>query len=328
MTEQGYPPRQAGYPGRAGRPRVSQEPRGNGWQMLDAFDDGSPGESDAPPWAVPGGIEPVRPARRPQRSQRPERADEPEGPPQEAGPPGRGRMAGRSRAAQARRRRSKRRLVTWGGAAAAVLALVAGGMYLFGGSPAPKPRFITTMQKGEIQVVPDACKSISAAVLQQYLAGHPTSVQPYNDRAQSQCTFTVDAKPVFRELNINTQAYTPNLTVPVGNGGATAAARYTFGLKRQLLAKPPKGTPQPPAAITPISHLGDQAVSALQKFRVGAVTELVTVLIRYRNVLVSVSLDAQVSNGFGPVTVAQLQSGALAVARDMLAAIEQEPKVS
>ncbi len=209
MTEQGYPPRQPGDPGRPGRSRVRQEPGGTGWQMIDAFDafDERAVDDDVPPWAVPGGIEPVRPVRRPQ--QQPRRDDSRERPPADRAEPeppaGPGRTPRKSRAAAARRRRSKRRLVVWGGALLVVAAVVAAG-YQLTRSPAPKSRYITSWQPGELPAVPDACHVADAGALRQYLAGTPTRIQPYNYQAQSQCTYTVDAKPTFRVLNITAQA--------------------------------------------------------------------------------------------------------------------------
>ena len=358
MTEQGYPPRQPDNPGRSGRSRTSQEPRKTGWQVLDSFDDASDAESNLPPWAVPGGIEPLRPARRPPRSARsarvPERPRYGEaaefdqsgefvdesgeldesgefgrpgefgGPDQ--GRPGRpGRKPRRSRVAAARRRRSKRRLVTWGGTAIVIAALVAGGILLTR-SPAPKSRFVMTLQKGELLSVPDACKVIGAADLRRLLHGAPRSIQPYKGQAQSQCIYTVDAQPTFRVLNILVQAYRASLTVS-GNGSATTNAKYNFWQQRSLLITPPKHTPQPPATVTAVGGLGSQALSAVQVFRTDSVTDLVTVLVRYRNVLITASLQGQTSGGFGPVTISELRSGALAVARTVFARVKTEPAV-
>lgn len=331
MTEQGYPPRQPDYPdypGRGGRSRTSQEPRRTGWQVIDAFDDGSETDSDLPPWAVPGGIEPIRPARRPHRAPEPDRFDEPEpaAEPDRNRPPRLGRRPGRSRAAATRRRKSKRRLVTWGGVAIVIVILV-GVVFALTRSPAPKSRYVTTLQKGEIRAVPDACKVVGAAGLRQLLHGTPKSIQPYRDLAQSQCTYTVDAKPVFRVLTISVQAYNASLTVPVGNGSATSDAKYTFVQQHHLLAHPLKHTPQPPATIVPVSGLGDEAFSAVQIFRTKSVTGLVTVLARYRNVLITASFQGQSSGGFGPVTVSELRSGALSVARAALADVKGEPTI-
>ena len=322
MTEQGNPPRQTG---RSGRSRVSNEPRRTGWQVLDAFDDGAGSESDLPPWAVPGGIEPVRPARRGPRTRQPD--DEPDLPPSEPDGPDRdGRRAGRSRAAAARRRRSKRRLVNWG-AVVLVIAIVAAAWWQLTRPPAAKSPYITSLQKGEFASVPDACKVIAASSLHAYLAGTPSFVQPVSSKAQSECTYTVDVKPVFRVLNITVQAYAPSLTVPTGNGSATTAAKYDYGQQEQLLAKPPKNTPLPPATLSSQPGLGDQAVSAVQVISAVTTSDRVTVLARYRNVLVQIYLSGQASGGFGPVSVSDLQSGALAVARAFLTAIKHQPTV-
>ena len=339
MTEQGYPPRQPGYPGRQGRSRTPHQPRKTGWQVLDAFDDSADSESDLPPWAVPGGIEPLRPARRPPRaaavlgapdldrySEPDEFGDSGEHAVTEPGGPLRpGRRPGRSRAAAARRRRSKRRLVNWGGAALVIVALVAGGLWLTR-ARAPKSQFVTTFQKGEFRSVPDACKIVGSTQLQALLKGTPKIVQPYKSSAQSQCTYTVDAKPTFRVLSLLVQAYPASLTAP-GSGSATANARYAFAVQRSQWAKPSKGAPQPPATITGIRRLGSQALSAVQVFRAGSVTDRVFVLVRYRNVLITASVMGEASGGFGPVTTAELGAGALSVARSAFAAVQAEPTV-
>ncbi|HEX7993563.1 MAG TPA: hypothetical protein VF506_06540, partial [Streptosporangiaceae bacterium] len=86
MTDQGYPPRPP-HPGdreRPGRTRAPHEPRKSGWQVIDAFDDRLDEDSDLPPWAGPGGIEPLRPAR---RAPRVREADRPSAPPRDVGPP-------------------------------------------------------------------------------------------------------------------------------------------------------------------------------------------------------------------------------------------------
>jgi hypothetical protein len=329
VTEQGYPPRPPGYPGRSARSRPDQEPRRTGWQAIEAFDDNAGRESDLPPWAVPGGIEPVRAPRRPQRAAGapPVLERSPAAPAERAEEPEPGRRAGRSRAAAARRRKSRRRLVTWGGTTVVLAALVLGGWYLARPSHATKSSYITTLRKGELSQVPNACRAIGSATLRQYLNGTPAGAQAYNGKSQSQCTYTVDAKPTFRELNISVQAYPPNLTVP-GNGSATAAATYTFTQQRDLLAKPPKNTPQPAATVTPLAGLGNEALSAVQVFHVGSTSERVTVVTRYRNVIVTVFLQGQTSGGFGPVPVGELRAGALAVARSVMQKVTREPTVS
>jgi hypothetical protein len=216
--------------------------------------------------------------------------------------------------------------VTWGGTAIVIAALVAGGLWLTS-SPAPKSPFVTTLQQGEYRQVPDACKVIAPADLHRLLNGTPKSIQLYKEPTQSACTFQVDAKPTFRVLNITVLAYQASLTAS-GNGSATANARYNFAAQDNLLQKPEKRSAQPPATITPVSGLGSEALSAVQVFRTGQVSDRVTVLLRYRNVLITASLQAQETGGFGPVTVAELRSGALTVARTVFAAVRAEQTVS
>jgi hypothetical protein len=198
--------------------------------------------------------------------------------------------------------------------------VLAGAIYLLTRSPAPKSSFVTSWQKGEFRVAPDACKIVGASALRQYLAGNPTSTV----RGQSQCTYTVDAKPVFRVLTVKVEASAPTLNAP-GNGSATAAAIFNFAEQKQLLAKPPKNSPDPPATISPLTGFGGAAFTAVQVYKSGAVSDWVWVVARYRNVLVTVSLQGQASGGFGPVTVPELRAGALAVAQDALAKVKREP---
>jgi len=213
----------------------------------------------------------------------------------------------------------------WGSVAIAAVALTGLGIYL-SRSPAPKSPFVTQLQKGEFRAVPDACKVVSASALHQIMNGTPRTIQPQQGQAQSECTFTVDASPVFRVMNVNLQAMRASL-VPVGDGSATANAKYTYGQQRALWLKPPKHTAQPKASVTPVPGLGQQAISAVQTFHDQSSTEKVTVLARYRNVLITVSVQGQSGQGFGPVTVGELRSGALIVARAALTGLRALPPV-
>jgi hypothetical protein len=334
VTEQGYPPRrpdrsarQGGAPGRTGRARGGREPSRTSWQLLDAFDAGAESENDPPPWAGPG-IEPIRPGRWPGRTPTAEPDDEaePDDLPPADEPVRRRRLTGRSRAAKARRRRSRRRLVTWGGAAAAIVVIAGVVIYLTRPTPV-QSTFVTALQNGEFRSVPNACRVIGAADLSQYLAGTPKSYQANDFAAQSECTYTVDAKPVFRVLDASMQAYQPAAFIGTGNGSATAYAMFSYSSKREQLIKPPKDSPEPPATITPIAGLGQVALGAVQVFHVGAVTDRVTVLVRYHNVLITAYMEAQVSGGFGPVTISDLRAGALAAARQLLAAVQAQSAV-
>ncbi len=217
--------------------------------------------------------------------------------------------------------------MTWG-SVGVVAVLVAGiGYYFAQPSPLPKP-YVTAFQQGEFRQVPNACRVVSKSALNTYLGGPPSkSVQSISDAAKSQCTYQVDAKPTFRELDITVSAYAPSLIAP-GNGSATSYARYTFSQTRQVLAKPPRHTPQPAASITPIAGLGSEALSAVQIYHLGTVNDRVTVLVRYHNVLITASLWATVGGGFGPVSLTQLQSAAQSAARDILAMVKAEPAVT
>jgi hypothetical protein len=177
---------------------------------------------------------------------------------------------------------------------------------------------ITSLQKGEYGSVPDACRSVPAAILRQYLGAAPKSIRPQ----PGQCTFTVDAKPRFRQLNVQVQALQPN--AGYGNGSATADAKYTLAQQRALLAKPARRAPWPPATITPVG-LGDKAFVAVQVYRSGVVANKVTVLVRYRNVLITTYLLGDVSGGFGPAPISEMRAGALAAASALLAVVKAQP---
>jgi hypothetical protein len=158
--------------------------------------------------------------------------------------------------------------------------------------PAPHSGFVTSLQAGEFRSVPSACGSVSPALLGQYLPGKARKVTPAGTSGTtSQCSFTVDTK--------------------------------------QQLARPGKKAPLPAAQITPLPGLGKQAFSALQVVHAGrSVTDLVTVLARDRNLVITVSLQAQASgDGFGPVSVTTLRAGALAVSRAVMARGAAEPAV-
>lgn len=216
--------------------------------------------------------------------------------------------------------------MTWG-SAAVIAAVVAVAVYYLAEPSAPARPYITTLQKGEFRDVPNACRVLAPSALSADLNGRPSkSVQTFAAATKSECTFQVDVKPTFRVLDISMQAYTPSLIAP-GNGSATSYARYTFAQTRQLLATPPKNTPEPPATMTPLRGFGGQAVSAVQIYRQRSKTDLVTVLVRVHNVLITVKLWANTGGGFGPVSIPQLQSDAMAAARTSVKAVSSRPAV-
>lgn len=310
----------------AGRPSRPSRAERESWRQHDPFiarDDG-----DLPPWAGPS-IYPTGPGG--SRLRPP--AAEPDEPGQGDGgrPGGRQRRRGRGRAAAARLRKSRRRVYIWCGTAIAVAMIVAVVAVIHGlPKPAPHSDFVTTLQAGEFRSVPSACGSVSPALLSQYLPGQSRKVTPSGTGgAASQCSFTVDAKPVFRVLQVTMEAYRPS-GLAAGDGSATANANGTFLLTQQHLAHPGKKAPLPAAQMTQLTGLGGQAFSALQIIHASkTVTDLVTVLAIDHNVVVTVSLQAQASGqGFGPVSVAALRAGTLAVSRAVMAKIVAQPAVS
>jgi hypothetical protein len=242
--------------------------------------------------------------------------------PEEAVPPPRTRApGGRARRAAARRRR--RWFFTGGGVvvvAGAVLAVV----LLTGGRPGPAEvtpgALITTFQPGELRQVPNACHVVPGATVQQYLPGTPkvASPLPVDGSAASACNWTVDKPPLYRLMQVNLNAYAPN-GLASGNGSATRAATDGYDLALQDLRAPPKGSPAALATVQVLSGFGNQAFSALQVFHVGgAVTDVATVMVRYRNVVVTVTLNGlEHSNkgNYGPVSKTQLAAAAMAFAR-------------
>lgn len=339
MTEQGYPPRRpGGRPGQYGRrpdqydrvgwSRTPQEPGRSGWERLDAFDPGAEPEDEPPPWVGPG-VQPLRPVRRPRPasvdvvdvpSELPpvsRQAKDPDTDPE----PRRGGSQGSSRAAATRRRRSRRRLVTLAGVVVVVAAVVAAVYFLR--QPAAKTGGpIVTLQKGEYGKVPDACRAVPSAALAEFLGPAPKQLRPQF----GQCTFTVDTKARFRELNVQIQAFQPN--AGYRNGSATANAAYNFAQQRRQLYKPPKGTPSPPAKITPVGGLGTAAFVAVQEFHVGvgAITNKVILLVLYRNVLITTSMQGD-ARGAASTREYELRAGALAISRALLSAVKAEPAV-
>ena len=237
------------------------------------------------------------------------------------------RIARRGRAAAARLRKSRRRVVRLC-AAAIVMCVIAAGIVVFvTHHTPPKQSYVTSLQKGEYKAAPDACSSITAATLSQYLPGPGlTKSDEQSGSAESQCSFTIDHKPDLLVLEVTSAQYQP-LAAASGNGSASQNAQDNFAQAQQGLAHPVRHSPLSRAAITTLAGLGQQAIAAVQTEHAGGiVTDLVTVLVRERNVLVTVSMSGQESgHGFGPVAVTTLQAGATAAARNVLAKLSSIP---
>lgn len=300
MTHQGPPPAR---PGRT-------------WAEPDDTD------GDLPPWAGPG----VRPRMaEPGQSGRRSRHGQPDGQGDDGGAPPPG---SRRERALARARRARRWMYLWAAAGVVVIvvAVVEVPKLLSHPRPSPFGNEVTTFQAGEMRTVPNACTAVSTATLNTYLPGTRHKVVPNspNGRAESLCDWTVDTPPRYRLLDVNVQAYTPS-GLASGDGSATNAATDAYQQAMQQKSHPPKGSHQPAAAMTALPGVGSAAFSALQVPTGGGdKTDLVTVVIRRRNVLITVVLDglAHSPGGqYGPVSVPQLQAGAAATAKDVLAAL-------
>jgi hypothetical protein len=341
---QGVPPRRSARMPAGSRRGPSDEQRRRGRpergspapsRYADAFDD--QGDEDLPPWAGPG-IYPTGPGG---KQRRPLRADEYEGP----ADPGSGDGSGRPdadgawpagelprsrrsrRAAAARARKSRLRLILAGvvivAGALAVLGIL--GKLPFQGTSAPPQNsgLVTTFQRGEFRSVPNTCDAVGAATLSQYLPGKVQQVsQALGTSTQSQCTWTLDARPDFRVLTVTSQAYTPSLLAS-GDGSATSSAIDAYGQELLSLQNPGKKTKAPKAQIGGAVGLGSDAFTAFQVFHAGGnITDEVTAVARDHNVLIIVAMQGQEhGGGFGPVPDATLRAAALAVAHEVLAGL-------
>jgi hypothetical protein len=319
------------------RVRRAARPERSRWQV-DAF---GPDDTDAdlPPWAGPAGQ-----AVRVGGTRRAATADphaggyaadtrtrvgdgQQGGPGEPAADAPRSRMAVRrqGRAAAARLRKSRRRVFRWSGVGIAVCvvgALIA--VIATQSNPTPTP-YVTSLLPGEFKSVPSACGSVSAAVLGQYLPGSRTTTNQFSGTTQSQCSVTVDAKPVFRLMEVSAQAFQP-FAAASGNGSASANAADNLALAKATLTQPPKKSLLSPAQITPLPGVGQQAFAAYQTEKAaGIVSDVVTVVVLDRNVLISVQLSAQETPGFSPTPVATLQAGATAAAQDVLTRVKAQP---
>jgi hypothetical protein len=281
----------------------------------------APGPSGPPP---PGPAEPPEPESIPQWAG-------PDAEPDDDAPRGAVRDQPRppgGRALHAAARRRRRWLIMIAG-----LVVVAGGVtaaIVVPGGPAPAPvtpgGLITTFQPGELQTVPSACGTVPAATVQQYLPGQArqSSPLPIDGSAESICNWTIDHAPVYRLLELNLLAYAPS-GLASGDGSATYAAIDAYSQMLQGLQDPPRHSAEPRATISTLTGLGNQAFSATQVFRVGgAVTDVAKVIVRYQNVVVTVTLNGlEHSNrgNYGPVSMSSLSAAALAFAQAAEAAL-------
>jgi len=209
------------------------------------------------------------------------------------------------------------------GPAVAVVLLATGGP---GPAQVVPGALITTFQPGELQQVPNACRSVPAATIQHYLPGkvNVSSALPVDGAAESACDWTVDQAPVYRLLQLSVLAYAPS-GLASGNGSATFAAIDAYDSSLAGMQDPAKDSAEPRATVTLLSGLGNEAFSAQRVFRRGgAVTYVATVVVRYHNVVVTATVNGlQQSNrgNYGPVSMSQLSSASLAFAQAAEAAL-------
>ena len=361
MDEQGSPPprasRQAGSGHRGAssdrgsrdsRPRRDRPGR-PGWDSFEAF--GPDTDADLPPWAGPAGY-PARPTSTLRRSSSPrdpyadgeddtvdptgtyhlDGEPEPEPEPELAAAAGSRMLARRrGRAAATRLRKSRRRVYRWCGVAIVACIIAAGITALVTHHPPKKSLYVTSLLPGEFKSVPSACGSVSTSVLDQYVPEPGrTSSSELSGSTDSQCSFTVDRKPVFLVLEVAVQAFQP-FAAATGSGSAagsaSANAQDNYAQEQQQLTKPAKLSPLSSARVTALPKTGQQAFTAVQREHVsGIITEVVTVVIRERNVLIVVAESGQESgHGFGPVSAGTLEAGAQAAARNVLASAMKQP---
>jgi hypothetical protein len=181
---------------------------------------------------------------------------------------------------------------------------------------------VTTFLPGELQQVPNACSSVSSGTLSQYLPGQLKEASPpLNTGAQSQCTWTLDNAPTYRVLEVYLTAYSPS-GLASGDGSATFAAEDAYAEAENAKQKPGPKSGQSPATVASVPNLGSSAFSTTQVFTEnGAIMDMATVYVRYRNVIIQVVLNGIDHNSggkqYGPVSKATLLSQAQSVAKQV-----------
>lgn len=238
------------------------------------------------------------------------------------------RRGSESRGERRADRRKRRRMLFAGGGAVAVAVAVSVYFLTSGGSGSANlglGSLVTTFLPGELQKVPNACASVPGGTLGQYLNGQrKVAAPPLNAGPQSECTWTLDKPPVYRVLEVNMQAFSPSGLAP-GDGSATFAAQYAYAQDESAKQSPGARSGQPKATITDLAGMpgGNDTVAfeATQVFHTGgASTDVATVCVRYRNVIVTVvmnGLDHANKGNYGPESPSQLSAAAQTVAKQV-----------
>lgn len=239
-------------------------------------------------------------------------------PPAEMAPPARPRGSG----GPARPRGGSAWFWSGIGLAAAGAAVVAFALLHGGAKPVASTQpgtLVTTFLPGELKRVPASCAAVTAAILDQYLPGRskPVAAQPLEGTAASQCSWSVDKPQRYRFMEVAVEAYGPS-GLASGNGSATQAARDAFVQARVAKLFPPPKSHEPKATVTAVKGLGQEAFSAAQRYQRGGTLDMVTLVARYRNVVVTVVFEARTSRS-GPDPFGVLRTGATAAAQAVLA---------
>jgi hypothetical protein len=240
------------------------------------------------------------------------------------------------------RRKRRRTLVVIGSALAVVIAV---SVYFFGfrssGGSANLGlgSLVTSFLPGEVQSVPDACTAVPSATLSQYLPGTTKeAAPPLNNGTNTECTWTLDNAPTYRVLEVQIEAYTPSALVanpngsglvPAGNGSATYAAEAAFASAEYTLQTPAANSGQTKATIVSLSGMpggnDTSAFSATQVLGKSGDTDVATVYVRYRNVVITAVVQGlnQTTGAkkYGPVSMSDLTAAATTVARQVAAKI-------
>jgi hypothetical protein len=240
------------------------------------------------------------------------------------------------------RRKRRRTLFAIGGALVVVIAVA---VYFLtsnnsnGSANLGLGNLVTTFLPGEVQSVPDACTTVPNASLNEYLPGTTKqAAPPLNSGTNSECTWTLDNAPTYRVLEVQVVAYTPSALVanpngsglvPAGNGSATYAAEAAFASSEYGLETPAANSGQPKATVASLSGMpggnDTSAFSATQVFDKNGQTDVATVYVRYRNVIITAVVQGlnQTSGAkkYGPVSMSDLTTAATTVARQVAAKI-------
>ena len=240
------------------------------------------------------------------------------------------------------RRKRRRTLFVIGGAVAVVIAVA---VYFFGFNSSNGSAnlglgsLVTTFLPGEVQSVPDACNAVPPASLHQYLPGTTKqAAPPLNSGTNTECTWTLDSAPTYRVLEVQIVAYTPSALVanpngsglvPAGNGSATYAAEAAFASSEYTLETPAKNSGQPKATVVSLSGMpggnDTSAFSATQVFAKNGQTDVATVYVRYRNVIITTVVqgldEPSGAKKYGPVSMSDLTAAATTVAREVAAKV-------